>query len=364
MGRGSVKVAVVSVPACRTGKGQVGTLIAPGPPGRGVPPVLDVRGLRKHYGEVRAVDGLDLQVEEGEVVAFLGPNGAGKTTTIKVLTTLAKPTSGTAAVCGHDVLREPVQVRRCLGYVSQDVALDRTLTGREHLELQAALYHLPKALAKERIAHVLELVELADRADEPVRQYSGGMRKRLDIACGLVHKPRVLLLDEPTLGLDLQTRRRIWDAIRALKSEGLTVLLTTHYLEEADQLADRVAIIDRGRIVALGKPSDLKAALGGDTVEVRLANGASTQALAEDLQAMPGVASVAPSDRALRVVVREAGEAIPRIVALAAKHGHDLEALTYARPSLDDVFLQHTGRSLRDAEGDVRAQRALRRMRA
>jgi ABC-2 type transport system ATP-binding protein len=331
-----------------------------------VAPVLQVQGLRKHYGDVRAVDGLDLEVQEGEVVAFLGPNGAGKTTTIKVLTTLTKPTEGRALVAGHDVVREPFAARACLGYVSQDVALDRALTGREHLELQADLYHLPKDQAKERIAEVLALVELQDRADDPVRQYSGGMRKRLDIACGLVHRPRVLLLDEPTLGLDLQTRRRIWDAIRALKAQGLTVLLTTHYLEEADQLADRVLIIDRGRIVAQGSPEELKRAVGGDSVQLRLRNGGLTDGLLEDLRAMPGVASAAKTDSGVAIVAAQADEAIPRIVQLAAKHGADLEALTYARPTLDDVFLRATGRSLRDdeADGDVRTQRAVRRVRA
>jgi ABC-2 type transport system ATP-binding protein len=329
-----------------------------------VAPVIRVEGLQKHYGAVRAVDGLDLAVEEGEVFAFLGPNGAGKTTTIKVLTTLAKPTAGRAEVCGHDVVREPVAVRRCLGYVSQDVALDRALTGREHLELHASLYHLPRAEAQRRIAEVLALVELADRADDPVRQYSGGMRKRLDIACGLVHRPRVLLLDEPTLGLDLQTRRRIWDAIRGLRREGLTVLLTTHYLEEADQLADRVAIIDHGRVVALGAPEELKRALGGDSVQLRLGDGGAPAELLERLRALPGVSALAPTEDGLTLVVGDAEESIPRIVELAAKHGARLEALSYARPTLDDVFLKATGRSLRDEQGpDPRVERAIRRVR-
>ncbi|MCA1813471.1 MAG: ATP-binding cassette domain-containing protein, partial [Halobacteriales archaeon] len=266
-------------------------------------------------------------------------------------------------VCGHDVMREAVQARACLGYVSQDVALDRALTGREHLELHASLYHLPRVEARQRIAHVLQLVELTERADDVVKKYSGGMRKRLDIACGLVHRPRVLLLDEPTLGLDIQTRRRIWDAIRALKAQGVTVLLTTHYLEEADQLADRVAIIDKGRIVALGTPGALKAELGGDSVQLRLGAPAEPGFL-DDLRAMPGVSAVARTDEGATLAASRADEAIPRIVQLAEKHGARVEALRYARPSLDDVFLKHTGRSLRDEEGDDRAQRALRRMRA
>jgi ABC-2 type transport system ATP-binding protein len=330
-----------------------------------VAPVLRCRQLVKHYGTVRAVDGLDLEVEEGEVLALLGPNGAGKTTTIKMLVSLTKPTSGTAEVAGLDVAKSPARARAALGYVSQDVALDRSLTGREHLELHASLYHLTRAEAKRRVAEVLELVELAERADDAVRQYSGGMRKRLDIACGLVHRPRVLLLDEPTLGLDIQTRRRIWDAIRALKAQGLTVLLTTHYLEEADQLADRVAIMDRGRIVALGRPDELKRALGGDNVQLRLRGGMPANGFADDLRGLPGIRAVAPTAEGLTLLAERADEAIPGIVQLAGKHGLQVEALSYARPSLDDVFLQATGRSLRDeaGAGDVRAERAVRRMR-
>jgi ABC-2 type transport system ATP-binding protein len=327
-------------------------------------PLLEVRGLRKDYGQVRAVDGLDLAVEEGEVVALLGPNGAGKTTTLKVLTTLTKPTAGSAAVCGHDTAREPVAVRRCLGYVSQDVALDRALSGREHLELHAALYHLPKALARDRIAEVLQLMELTERADDAVRTYSGGMRKRLDLACGLLHRPRVLLLDEPTLGLDVATRRRIWDTVRSLKQQGLTVLLTTHYLEEADQLADRVIILDKGKVVAQGSPTQLKAGLGGDSVQMRLPGGAPP-GLLDDLRALPGVQRAAATPEGAALVASKAEELVPRIAELAAKHGARLEALAYARPSLDDVFLQATGRSLRDEAGpDERLQRALRRARA
>jgi len=225
--------------------------------------IIQVVDLVKQYrGGVRAVDGVSFEVRPGEIFGFLGPNGAGKTTTIMCLITLLEPTSGRAVVCGYDAARQPDRVRSRIGYVSQDIAVDDALTGRENLYLQGRLYHLDRATIAERSREVLEMVDLTDRADDIVATYSGGMRKRLDIAEGLIHRPAVLFLDEPTLGLDIQTRRRIWDYVRLLRDrEGITVFMTTHYMEEADQLCDRIAIIDHGRIAAIGPPGDLKAGI-------------------------------------------------------------------------------------------------------
>jgi len=220
-----------------------------------------VRDLRKSYASIEAVRGVSLSIRSGEMYGLLGPNGAGKTSLIKMLVTLSKPSGGTAIVCGYDVGAEPDRVREAIGYVPQEVSVDRSLTGREHLELFAHLYHLPPDSIPARVNEVLEMVELAGRADETAGTYSGGMKKRLDLACGLVHRPRVLFLDEPTLGLDIQTRRRLWEYLRLLKAGGMTMILTTHYLEEADALCDRVGIMDHGRLVVEGTPSELKGEL-------------------------------------------------------------------------------------------------------
>lgn len=255
--------------------------------------IIDVRELRKTYpGGIEAVKGISFQVTRGEVFGFLGPNGAGKSTTIMMLTTLLRPTAGTAVINGFDIAKAPYEVRMQLGYVSQDLAVDDNLTGRENLRLQAGFYHIPKDQLNARINEVLELVGLADRADDLVESYSGGMRKRLDIACGLIHRPRVLFLDEPTLGLDIQTRREIWRHIERLRRENsMTMFLTTHYMEEADTLCDRIAIIDRGVIKAIGSPGALKAQLGGDVIYVRF-DEARADTIAETVEALRGLPEV------------------------------------------------------------------------
>lgn len=255
--------------------------------------IIDVQELRKTYpGGIEAVKGISFQVMKGEVFGFLGPNGAGKSTTIMMLTTLLRPTAGTAVINGFDIAKAPYEVRMQLGYVSQDLAVDDNLTGRENLRLQAGFYHIPKDQVNPRINEVLELVGLADRADDLVESYSGGMRKRLDIACGLIHRPRVLFLDEPTLGLDIQTRYEIWRHIERLRRENsMTMFLTTHYMEEADTLCDRIAIIDRGVIKAIGSPGALKAQLGGDVIYIRF-DEAHADRIAETVEALRALPEV------------------------------------------------------------------------
>ncbi|MDI6895162.1 MAG: ATP-binding cassette domain-containing protein [Bacillota bacterium] len=304
-----------------------------------------------------------------------GPNGAGKTTTIMMLTTLIRPTSGRAMVCGRDVAASPHRVRQQLGYVSQDVAVDESLTGRENLYLQGRLYHLAPAVLRERIADVLATVELEEHAHRPVATYSGGMRKRLDIAAGLIHRPRLLFLDEPTLGLDIQTRSRIWEYIWRMRDEhGVTVFLTTHYMEEADRLCDRVAIIDHGRIVALDTPAALKRSLGGDLITIHLAGVAAAPdlaAAAPDLAAgiggLPLVESVQPgADGTFQLVVREGERATPVLLDFLSSRGVRVDSVALKRPTLDDVFLRYTGRQLREEEGAAgyhRMMRAVRRVR-
>lgn len=313
--------------------------------------IVFAKGLTKDYPpDVRAVDGVDLEISAGEIFGLLGPNGAGKTTTIKILVTLARPTSGTASVCGYDVVAEPQRVRECIGYVSQQVALDPSITAWDNLWLHANLHHMAAQDARRRIDEVLALVELADRAKDRVKTYSGGMKKRLDLATGLLHRPRLLVLDEPTLGLDLQTRVRIWEYLREQKRQGMTILVTTHYLEEADRLCDRLAIIDHGRVQAFGTPAELKGQLGGEVVAVRVSEAArgGVPSLAEEIKARTDVTGVATYDEGFEVYLREAAGAVPWLVDVARGKGVEVEAMTIARPTLDDVFLKVTGRKMRD----------------
>jgi ABC-2 type transport system ATP-binding protein len=305
--------------------------------------------LRKTYGALTAVDDLSFQVHAGEIFGLLGPNGAGKSTTLRILITLLRPTSGQAIVLGHDVAQEADVVRRLIGYVPQERAIDRFLTGREHLLLLADLYHLPKDEANRRIPELLRLVNLEDRADQPAKTYSGGMKRKLDIACGLLPNPKVVFLDEPTLGLDVQSRLRIWDHVRQLKARGITIVMTTNYLDEADQLCDRLAIIDGGRIKAMGSPSELRAGLGGDIVS--LAIGASdagrVEALATALRALPMVRAVTAKPSGLDIRVESSEKALPAVLEAASRASCRLELVDYHRPRLDDVFVAHTGHAIR-----------------
>jgi ABC-2 type transport system ATP-binding protein len=299
----------------------------------------------------RAVDGIDLAVSPGEIYGFLGPNGAGKSTTVLMLTTLLPPTAGTARVAGHDVVREGAQVRVAIGTALQEAALDPMLTGREHMRLQAALQGLPRADRVKRGNELLERVGLSDAADRRVRGYSGGMKRRLDLALALVHNPRILFLDEPTTGLDIQSRTALWEEVARLAAEdGVTVFLTTQYLEEADQLADRVGIIDRGKIVAEGTPTKLKEEIGSPSVEVAPADPSAGDVLAEQLA---GFGSIARDGRGSITVQLPEGEAqlaeVFRVLDRADLH---LASLQLHQPTLDDVFLAKTGRKLEGA-GEV-----------
>jgi ABC-2 type transport system ATP-binding protein len=313
---------------------------------------LSVENLVKVYrGDVRAVDGVSFSVEPGEVFAFLGPNGAGKSTTIRIIATLLSPTSGAVRVFGHDVMQEPDLVRSKVGYVPQELALDRYLTGRQHLELSARLYRIPRAEVDARIAKALETVELRDRADDGIKEYSGGMKKRLDIACGLLHRPELLILDEPTLGLDIQTRFRVWDFVAELRASGTAVLLTTHDMDEADHLADRVAIIDHGKIQALGTSSELKSGYGGEMVKAELGRTVLSDADRGALRALEGVTSLEERGRSLLFVTPSAKALAPRVAEWLEAHSDDgpgLRALSFGPPSLGDVFLKITGRGIRD----------------
>jgi ABC-2 type transport system ATP-binding protein len=311
---------------------------------------IDVSKLGKAYDGVAAVQDLSFQVYSGEIFGLLGPNGAGKSTTLRILITLLHPTTGQATVLGHDVVREAEAVRRMIGYVPQERAIDRFLTGREHLLLLGDLYHLPKDESRRRIAELLKLVDLESKADLPAKTYSGGMKRKLDIACGLLPNPKILFLDEPTLGLDVQSRLRIWEYIRRLRERGITVVMTTNYLDEADQLCDRLAIIDGGRIKALGSPAELKAALGGDTVSLTMneADMGRVELLASALKGLPAIRAISTRPTGLEIRVESPEKALPAVLETSSRLACRLEFIEYHRPRLDDVFVAHTGHAIRE----------------
>jgi len=317
--------------------------------------IIKTENLTKIYsGNIKAVDNISFEIEEEEIYGFLGPNGAGKTTTILILITLLKPTSGKATVCGFDIAKEQAKVRACIGYVSQDTAVDESLTGRENLLLQGRFYHLPKEVLEKRINEVLEMVDLTDRANSIVSTYSGGMRKRLDIAEGLIHRPRVLFVDEPTLGLDIQTRHKIWEYVQRLREEAhMTIFLTTHYMDEADKLCDRVGIIDYGQIKVVGEPNELKSQIGGDIITLKFKNETNSyanQAL-EEIKKLSSIENIAPTKESYNVVAKDGETTIPKIFEVANKEGVMIESISLKRPSLDDVFMAYTGRELREETG-------------
>jgi len=324
---------------------------------------IRVEELLKKFNGFTAVDKISFDVSYGELFGLLGPNGAGKTTTINILSTLLKPTSGYAEVAGFDIRKRRDEVRRSIGIVFQDPTLDTKLTGRENLLFHAMLYGIKREEAEKRIKEVLELVELEDRADTLVEKYSGGMKRRLEIARGLIHRPKVLFLDEPTLGLDAQTRRRIWDYIKKLNEEtGITMILTTHYMEEADYLCDRIAIIDHGKIVAIDNPINLKNMLGGDVVTLEI-EGDANQYI-EKLKELKWVKSLMVQNRILRMSMEMGERKIPNLVNLAEKNGVKISSVNLHKPSLEDVFLFFTGRKIRDEEGEgERREWTIREMR-
>jgi len=321
-------------------------------------PAIAAEKLERAFEEVLAVQGIDIAVEEGEIFGFLGPNGAGKTTTVRMLTTLLLPTGGSATVAGHDVVGEARAVRSSIGVALQEAALDPLMTGRELIRLQATLQGIPTAEGRRRADDLLERVDLVAAADRRVGTYSGGMQRRLDLAAALVHEPRVLFLDEPTTGLDPVSRKTIWEEVRTLNDEGTTVFLTTQYLEEADQLADNVGIIDSGRIVAEGTPERLKAEIGHPHIQLHIADG--SVARAEEVCARIGKLLPPKDGRTVLVEVESGAADIPRVVRALDEAGIAVESLELMRPTLDDVFVAKTGYHLEeeDAKEDGEAVEA------
>ena len=306
---------------------------------------VETHGLTRHFGSVKAVDGIDLAVSNGEIYGFLGPNGAGKTTVLRMLTTLLLPTAGSARVAGHDVVAEPNAVRLRIGAALQEAALDAKQTGRELLRLQARLYGLRGGDVKRRVEEMAAIVDIGDAIDRLIGTYSGGMKRRLDLAAGLIHGPQILFLDEPTTGLDPISRARVWDEVRRVNDEmGVTVFLTTQYLEEADHLAQRVGIIDEGRIVAEGSPADLKRAIGSDVIIAKI--DGETAGAAQVCERLPGVSNVSAHADELTLSVADGARLIgPAAIALN-EHGANVQELTLRTPTLDDVFLHYTGARL------------------
>ncbi|AKB19335.1 MULTISPECIES: ATP-binding cassette domain-containing protein [unclassified Methanosarcina] len=323
-----------------------------------------IKELTKKFGEFTAVDRVSFSVEPGELFGLLGPNGAGKTTILNMLTTLLLPTAGDAEIAGYGLIRDPGEIRNSIGIIFQDPSLDIGLTGRENLEFHAMMYNIGSDERKKRIWEVLDVVGLADKADILVENYSGGMKRRLEIARGLIHYPKVLFLDEPTLGLDAQTRRSIWDHIRNLnRNYGTSVILTTHYMEEADYLCDRIAIIDHGKIIALDTPSGLKNCLRGDCVSLTIEG--RIELIAAALEEKEWVKEIVPNGKTLDVILSDYGKNIPYIFQTAGNLGIGISSINFSKPSLEDVFLRLTGSIIREQEGSrqsARRDRMRRRM--
>jgi ABC-2 type transport system ATP-binding protein len=311
---------------------------------------IEVNSLTKKFGNFKAVDNISFQVEEGEIFGFLGPNGAGKSTTMMILTTLLKPTSGNVFVGGYDVMLNAKKVREKIGYVQQEISVDEFLTGRENLYLHARINQIPSNLIKSRIDDVLELVELGEKKDQAALTYSGGMRKRLDIANGLLSRPSVLFLDEPTVGLDIQTRRKIWGYIKKIRKDfGMTIFISTHYMEEADKLCDRIGIIDHGKIQIVDTPKSMKSAIGNEIISFNLVDGKANQdALIEQINKIEFVKEVKIKQDLITVFSTKSNEVIPNIFQESINLEMKIKSLTLKQPTLDDVFISYTGHDLRD----------------
>ena len=313
---------------------------------------IETKSLTKKFGDLKAVDNISFNVEHGEIFGFLGPNGAGKSTTMMILTTLLKPTSGQALVSGYDVATQPKQVRQNIGYVQQETTVDEYLTGRENLLLQARLNHIPKSQIDERIDEILELIELSDKQKDPVVTYSGGMRKRLDIAGGLLHMPKVLFLDEPTVGLDIQTRRKIWEYIKKIHDEfEMTIFLSTHYMEEADNLCNRVGIIDGGQIQVIDSPQNMKDAMGNEVISFTLETTESKQSFVLELEKIDLIKKINQDQNKIVLFASRGTEVIPKIFQISSNLGVKITSISLTQPTLDDVFLSYTGREIRSEEG-------------
>ena len=315
-----------------------------------------IKNLKKSYGDVPAVKDISFTVKRGEIFGLLGPNGAGKTTTIRCLCTLTKPDEGKIEVGGVSAIDNPKAARQRLGYVAQEVAIDKVLTGKELLQLQASLYHMPKASANQRIEQLVQVLGLPDYANKKSGTYSGGIRKRFDLAAGLLHQPEVLVLDEPTVGLDIESRRVVWEFLRQLKTAGTTVLITSHYLEEVDALADSLAIIDKGFVIAEGTPSQLKDKIGGDRVTLRIrefAAPAEAEKAQHLLSSLPFVEEIiinTAQNNSLNLIVQAGSNCLSKIEHCLNEAGLPIFSLAQSRPSLDDVYLAATGKTLMDAE--------------
>ena len=311
---------------------------------------IEVDSLTKKFGDFKAIDNISFDVEEGEIFGFLGPNGAGKSTTMMILTTLLKPSSGKVLVGGYDIMSDAKKVREKIGYVQQEISVDEFLTGRENLYLHARINQIPSNLIKSRIDDVLELVELGEKQDHATLTYSGGMRKRLDIANGLLSRPSVLFLDEPTVGLDIQTRRKIWSYIKKIRKDfGMTVFISTHYMEEADELCDRIGIIDFGKIQVIDTPKSMKRAIGNEIISFNLVDGKANQdTLIDQINNIEFVKEVKNKQDSITVFSTNSNEVIPKIFQASTNLNMKINSLTLKQPTLDDVFISYTGHDLRD----------------
>lgn len=323
---------------------------------------IQLRDLYKSYGPVMALNGLNLKVPKGSLYGLLGPNGAGKSTALRIICTLLSPDSGHVEVGGHNVLLEEKETRRRLGYVAQDVAIDKILTGRELLQLQGDLYHLDKKYKKKRIEELIERLDMNEWIDRRCGSFSGGMKRRLDLASGLLHEPELLILDEPTVGLDIESRSVIWGLLKELRNKETTILLSSHYLEEVDELADEMAIIDKGKVIASGKPDDLKKELGGDRVTLRVrefSDEVEAESVKKLIKNINGVSNVVVNQKqgySLNFLV-QSNDVISNLSGHLSKENFEVFALSHSRPSLDDVYLQATGKTLMDAELELAGKR-------
>ena len=319
---------------------------------------VETKSLTKSFGNVIAVNDISFSVKTGEIFGFLGPNGAGKSTTMMILTTLLKPTSGQALISEFDVMNDAKKVRENIGYVQQETTVDEYLTGRENLLLQAKLNHIPKKEINKRIDDILELIELSDKQNESVVTYSGGMRKRLDIAGGLLHRPKVLFLDEPTVGLDIQTRRKIWEYIKKIHIEfNMTIFLSTHYMEEADRLCDRVGIIDGGKIQVIDSPENLKNAMGNEVISIILDENKIHDSFLPKLKEIEFVKNITEDGAKLTLFVSNGTQVIPKIFQISSELDIKIITISLTRPTLDDVFLSYTGHEIRDDDSGFNRKR-------
>ena len=329
---------------------------------------IETKSLVKSFGDVVAVNDVSFSVESGEIFGFLGPNGAGKSTTMMILTTLLKPTSGQALISGFDVTENPKKVRENIGYVQQETTVDEYLTGRENLLLQAKLNHIPSNEINSRIDDILDLIELSDKQNESVVTYSGGMRKRLDIAGGLLHRPKVLFLDEPTVGLDIQTRRKIWTYIKKIHKEfEMTIFLTTHYMEEADQLCDRIGIIDSGKIQVIDSPENMKKAMGNEVISILVEDIDASDSFLSKLKELEYVKNIKKDNLKITLFASNGTKVIPRIFELSSELKIKIVSISLTQPTLDDVFISYTGHEIRDDDGGFNKKREhakMKRLRA